>query len=1076
MPAFRALILILSAFACFHAGASLVRAETWRMVGSFGGWDVADAAWTLEPHGDPASRHVIERRLAPGRFMFRFVREGSEESEWLGASAGDPWMLERSGDPIPLVVRGSGRYRITLDLSQMRWILVPVEVDETLFDARLIGRPVAGRSVVLDLSRTLTVGRWDRGKVWLHAEGGEIARVEVLDRDGRVRRLSLGAPGPMTITVSLSDGGKQHVKEFPLTVEPQATLRYLTRDDPQRPRTIALEPQGGGVLRALVSFEQETEILAAEVDAGGGEVVRSEGAKVPAGAYVVEVRDGSVVTQRDPTLPFILIPGNWRLATFDPKRPVERVHLLADFNGWAGPGQAGAIELMPRGDGVFAAIIDPPVGMHRYRFLIDGEHEATDPRAGESAAGPGGRAASVMRVGPGPAEYPRVQAGAINLDAVRHEPASRADVRAISRDLGLAEFGLTTLRGDAESATMEVEVVGPGGRGRRNVPMARVADYSGFDRWTARVMTGEPQAVYSFTFTDGGAKATTRMYSASIEPANEPPAWALGAVWYEIVPERFRNGNPLNDPRGPGVFLMNWTDDWEAVGAEEERAWRDRHGVAAGDPWPPRRGGPLYHVAWNRRYGGDLQGVAEKFEYLRELGVTAVCLAPVFEADSIVGHDVKDYRHIDENLGRPASAGPVAADASPPEESLDPGTWKWTPADRYFVDEFLPGAKRRGLRVVLDCALAYTGREFFAFRDIEARGAASEFRDWYAVEFDERGRMVGWESWRNNKTLPMFRRTPDGDLAPGVREYLFGITRRWMDPNGDGDPSDGIDGWRVSAAGEIGRAFWLDWRALVKGLNPGAVIIGDEWDQGATRARPEWFDARLDRRFASATTDWLGVRPAMTARALEARLMQVLEATPSAALARQTALGRHDTDRLVSMLMNPNRAFDRRNRPQDEGVSYREARPHQDDARTAMLGVALQALYEGSPVVFQGDEVGMWGADDPSNLKPFPWDDLPGGPMKNADERADWGIQKKYARLMSLRQDPKIGPVLRFGATRQIDTGEPGVFAFERSLNGVRVFVVVNREDRRYNARPLLSDGAQDVAVPAIEARWWVVE
>lgn len=1053
--------------------------DVWRMAGSFNGWNANDDGWAMQAKGESGLLHVLERPMSAGVHAFKFVRNGDWAQGHFGASAAGEG-LEQPGGNLTLRVVGAGVYRVTLNLQSRTWSVLAVKAERTVLDVRVQGAAIDGRAVLIDASRTLTVDGWDRGRLTLDAPAGRISGIQYVDRVGKQLRAVVSGLGPMRLVVRLRDAGEVFEKAFDLDVEAEARLSYATAGDRNNVRTVVLEPVGAGVRRAVVAFASDTELTAVEVSAGVGEAVRTENVRVPAGLYAVEMRDGAVVTQRDPSFPMMFIPGEWRSFVFTPRDSADAVHLTGDFTGWArgaaAVGQPGAIEMAARNDGSFFTIVNLPMGALRYRFIVDGSMERLDPSAQVSAVGPGGGPASVVMVGPGVDEFPAAKANAIERRGVRHDPSSALDFTAISRALGLADISLTALPGDVQRVVMTVEVASAEGRKRAEVSMVRSPAVGGFDRWSARVMTGEAMALYSFTLTDGTESVKVGPFSASIEPGLELPAWAMGAVWYQIFPERFRNGNPLNDPTGPGVFNKPWTDDWRSITPEEEKAWRERYKVPMDEPMPARKGGDFFNVVWDRRYGGDLQGVAEKFGYLRDLGVGAIYFNPIFEAESMHKYDATDYRHIDDNLSTPAGAGRVGATAAAPAgEGEDPKTWGWTAGDRYFVEEFLPGAKKAGLRVVLDGVFNHTGRPFFAFRDIEDRGEASAYKDWFFVKFDENGALKSWESWFNTGALPKLRQTANGDLVEPVKRHIFGITRRWMDPNGDGNPADGIDGWRLDVALDVGQPFWRDWRALVKGINPEALIIAEIWDDASPHVTGETFDTQMNYPFARPVTDWVGVKPGMTARALEAGLMSAFDDLPQTNLIHQNLLGSHDTDRFVSMLLNPGREYDQGNRPQDHDYPYRDVKPGRELYRRSLLGVALQAMYMGAPMVYYGDEVGMWGADDPSDRKPFPWDDLAGGAMKNADERANWELRKEYAKWFNLRRDQRVGAALRYGSLRHLDSGEPNVFAFERALNGVRVVAVINRQDRAYATVGLVEAApGGPVRVEGESAAWWV--
>lgn len=1044
--------------------------DVWRIAGTFNGWNATDPAWTMARRG---GQWVLEKELPTGSHRFKYVRNGAWDQGHLGAGRGGE--LTQPGDDLLVRVPHSAEYRFTLDVEKKVSDVRAFRAREPVLDARVIGPVMAGREFILDMSDSIsTDGRVDIGRFVTRLSDPEARNTR--ESGSKLRRLIVPSrPGPLSVEIGMTEGDQQREMKLDLNVLPNATVRYATVATPSRLIESKFEAQADGSLVALLRFDAPVEFSFMDVTGlDAGDYIRVENTRATAGTYAIIVRDGKVVTSDDKNAPLLLHRGDWRTVLYMPTQEVQSVHFIGEFNNWARPGQPGSLPLQSQTDGNYRATVNLPEGPHRYKFLIDGETEALDPVAKLTAAGSPGGLASVVVVGPRPAEYGEPKPNAIDMRAVRHSAESTRDFLPISAGLGLADIGISTLPHDVEKVVLNIEADIDSERKTLQIPLPKSTDLAGFDRWSTRVMVGKPQARYWFTLIDGSKVESTPNYERTIAPAFETPDWAKGAVWYQIFPERFRNGNPRNDPRGQFVYNKPWTDDWYTITPAEEASWRERYKTAPNEPWPPRKGGNLFHVVWDRRYGGDLQGIAEKFGYLRDLGITALYMNPVFEAESMHKYDATDYRHIDDNLATPASAGDVPESWTFDGAPADPKTWKWTPGDRYFVDEFLPAAKNHGIKVVLDGVFNHTGKPFFAFADIMEKGDKSPYKDWFYVSFDENGKLKNWESWFNTGALPKFRQMPNGDLVPPVKEHIFNITRRWMDPNGDGDPSDGIDGWRLDVALDVGLPFWRDWRKLVKGINPQAVIIAEIWDDATPVLQGDSFDTQMHYPFCKPVLDWLGVRPGTPTSAMVSRLDAAFDDAAQTNLIHQNLFCSHDTDRYVSMLLNPGREYDQGNRPQDHDYPYIDKKPSEAIYKTSLLGVAIQALYTGAPMVYYGDEVGMWGADDPTDRKPFPWPDK--GTMKNPDENGDWDLHKQYAKWMRLRQDPVIGPILRLGATRHLDSGDENIFAFERSLNGHRVVAVINRRATAFDASPLLPKGTSDARVGAVDAKYWLIE
>lgn len=672
-----------------------------------------------------------------------------------------------------------------------------------------------------------------------------------------------------------------------------------------------------------------------------------------------------------------------------------------------------------------------------------------------------------------------------------HDPANPADFTPISADLGLADISCSIRSGQFDRLEIYLKVPGPdGGQSALTVPMRRSANLPGAEpgteRYTARIRSFSPKVDYTLWGVkgeEGKTQAhTSSAFIATIAPKHPTPDWAKGAVWYQIFPERFRNGNPGNDPNGSGVFVAAWNSNWYEVQPGEMEARTAREGR---DPDRRRRGGgDLYKVLFDRRYGGDLQGVVQKLDDLKSLGVTAIYLNPIFQARSLHKYDASDFRHIDSALGNPPEAGPSAPIdetyyTPPAGETGDPAIWTWTPADRYFVDVFLPECKKRGLRVILDGVWNHTGREFWAFEDLQKNGRNSPYASWYQAEFDAQGKLTGWSGWENkNGYLPEFRQVKGtgrdwdttvekGDLNAGAKEHIFAITKRWMDPDGDGDPSDGIDGWRLDVVPDVGMPFWHSWRAHVRTINPDAIVVCEVWHDADEYMNPDKdgnppsFDTQMHYPFAFPVLEWLvnidAKKQPVNAQQLADALTPAFDSAPQTNLIHQNLFASHDTDRYASMLFNPGRSgYDRDNNIQGGAKNYKEGKPDEHAFQLSLMGMAIQATYLGSPMMYYGDEVGMWGADDPTCRKPMPWPDS-GEPM-NKDDARNEAIRAEYAKWMTLRQHPVFGQALRYGDVCLLPTASAilqdasHAFAFERSLNGVRVRVIANRGDTSFEA------------------------
>ncbi len=317
-------------------------------------------------------------------------------------------------------------------------------------------------------------------------------------------------------------------------------------------------------------------------------------------------------------------------------------------------------------------------------------------------------------------------------------------------------------------------------------------------------------------------------------PVNQPPAWAKQAIWYQIFVERFYNGDKSGDPRPenmdsppidqitpPGWSITPWTHDWYAQ-----------------ETWAKKTGKPFNQMVQYRRYGGDLQGVLDKLDYLQDLGVTALFLNPVNDAPSLHKYDARNYHHIDVNFGPdPAGDNKIIAGENP----ADPSTWKWTSADRLFL-KLVQDAHRRGMKIIMDYSWNHTGTMFWAWQDILKNQAASPYKDWFDIKsFNDPatpGSEFAYNGWLGVPSLPEIRKVDvatkringhpyEGNINPAAKAHIFAVTQRWLSP--DGHTADGIDGFRLDVADQIGLGFWRDFRKFVRSIQPEAYLVGEIW-------------------------------------------------------------------------------------------------------------------------------------------------------------------------------------------------------------------------------------------------------
>ncbi|MCX6334322.1 MAG: glycoside hydrolase family 13 protein [Bacteroidia bacterium] len=550
------------------------------------------------------------------------------------------------------------------------------------------------------------------------------------------------------------------------------------------------------------------------------------------------------------------------------------------------------------------------------------------------------------------------------------------------------------------------------------------------------------------------------------------PAWAKEAIWYQIFVERFRNGDPTNDPtpadmKGayPGSLPDNWKvtpwgHDWYS-----HEAWLDSVKAKG-----------FYSKIQARRYGGDLQGVLDKLDYLQELGITAIYFNPLNDSPSLHKYDARNYTHIDRNFGPDPEGDAAMMDL---ENHGKPSSWHWTAADKMFL-KVIEECHKRGIRLIMDYSWNHTGPEFWAMKDIRAKGEKSEYREWYNIkEYDNPStpqnelRYEGWGG--NNPWMPVFRKDiipPDDKVMPfegnlhseTLREHIFDVSRRWLDPDHNGNPEDGVDGFRLEVAGEVPMDFWRDYRKVVRSVNPNAYIIGEIWWL-------EWPDKLLDpkvflegdqydaimnyRWFRVARGFFAQAEPILTPSGFVSEIARINSGIKTDNLqVMMNVAATHDSPRLSTSFYN--KTMDKYNAKPSDNPEYKINKPDSLTRKEQKLLLVHQFTFIGAPHIWYGDEVGMWGADDPDCRKPMVWSDIsyedekanfdPLKPRPTDVVKPDTTLLRFYKKLSKIRKE---NPELVYGDLKfTIVDDEKMVLAYTRSYDNKEILVVFNRSDK----------------------------
>lgn len=556
--------------------------------------------------------------------------------------------------------------------------------------------------------------------------------------------------------------------------------------------------------------------------------------------------------------------------------------------------------------------------------------------------------------------------------------------------------------------------------------------------------------------------------SFGVTPLDEPPLWSQGAIWYQIFVERFHNGDKSNDPSPesmdgayPGFVPSNWTitpwnQDW----------YKPDHWMIGSDR-------PFHNLVAARRFGGDLKGVLDKLDYLKDLGITAIYLNPINDSPSLHKYDARSYRHIDIHFGPDPQGDKTIISQELPHNM---STWEWTSADKLFLN-LIKEIHKRDMKIIVDFSWNHTGITFWAWQDIIEHQEQSRFKDWYEIEsFDDPSTPENefkYHGWLGVKTLPELKKIKvknkrpgfafEGDLQPEVKQHIFNVTKRWMDPNNDGDPSDGVDGFRLDVAHHVPLGFWRDYRKFVRSINPDVFLLGEawwtDWPDQLMDPRPflggDIFDSVMHYQWYKPARQFFGqaqggIAPKQFKSEMD-RVYRGYEPVQERVLMNLTAS--HDSPRFATSIKNKNKykyQAGARNNPE-----YDVEPPTEETLREMRLMLLHQFSFISAPHIWNGDEFGMWGADDPDCRKPILWPEfsyetqshsITGKQKIHLSVKPNLELYQYYKELINFRKNRKE---LTYGDLHYFEIkDETMVLGYKRTLNTGISWFIANRSEK----------------------------
>lgn len=337
-----------------------------------------------------------------------------------------------------------------------------------------------------------------------------------------------------------------------------------------------------------------------------------------------------------------------------------------------------------------------------------------------------------------------------------------------------------------------------------------------------------------------------------------------------------------------------------------------------------------------------------------------------------------------------------------------PSNHKYDTVDYYTIDphfgneellrELIELAHDHGVKVVFDAVFNHSGFGFFAFQDVLEHGEDSPFSHWFNIDsFPVQIDPPNYETFSNQiATMPKLM-THHED----VKDYFLEVGRYWV-------REFGIDGWRLDVANEIDHQFWREFRQAVKEENPEALIVGELWHEASEWVRGDQFDSVMNYSLQYACLDFFA-KGIIRARTFANRLAKVqVNHTQAVNLSLFNLLDSHDTERFLTTCGGNVQKF--------------------------ALAVAFQLTYEGSPMIYYGDEVGMEGLTDPDCRRGMVWD-----PAKQNLDIFAW-----YQEFIALRKEHAV---LRSGQCRTVwADSATNIYGFVRFDQGAQVLVLLNNQ------------------------------
>ncbi len=461
----------------------------------------------------------------------------------------------------------------------------------------------------------------------------------------------------------------------------------------------------------------------------------------------------------------------------------------------------------------------------------------------------------------------------------------------------------------------------------------------------------------------------------------QTPEWFKGGIMYQIFPDRFYKSGSC--PIKLYKFL--------------HEKWGEQ---------PNFRPNEFGKILNNDFFGGNLNGIREKLDYLNSLHVKTIYLNPIFEAYSNHRYDTGDYLNIDSLLG--------------------------TKED--FCN-LIREAKEKDIRIVLDGVFNHTGddsRYFNKYGRYESLGAYQSSQSPYSEWYSFHPYPDCYDSWWGIETLPAVN-----EYSASYRNFICGeggVLKTWL--------KCGVSGYRLDVADELPDFFLQDIRQAVKEENSQALIIGEVWEDASNKIaysqrrkylQGEELDSVMNYPIKDAIIKFVLTKSTC---ALRETIAMLIDNYPKETLdCLMNIIGTHDTVRILTVMGG--KTCSSKEEMSRTALTERERAKAMDKVRMAAV---LQYTLPGVPCIYYGDEVGMEGYSDPFCRGCFPWD--------NVNEE----LLQFYRKLGEIRTCDRLNEIFKDGNYFEV-FADSHCIVFGREKSEKRIFVWCNNSSERYLMR-----------------------